>query len=112
MPKKRPTTFIGSWFFWFLSKLDRRPPPAAETRYYESFVGIFHPFRPASECDEAEAMAAPTYVRADYKNGQLVCLERFLDGKTFWRYEYSYEGRKAVHARVFVNGQGPREVDL
>lgn len=103
MPK--PTTFWGGWFAWFVSKMDRRPPPPYETKYYESFGGLNHPWRPMGQCDEEEAKAAHTYVKADYKDGQLVRLERFLDGETFWLCEYTYQGRKLVHIRT-TNADG------
>ncbi|MCW7540673.1 DUF6156 family protein [Aquabacterium sp. A7-Y] len=65
-----------------------------KVKYYEMFGGYDHPVKLIGEIKEAEASARRTYIKATYENNLLLEVEKYLDGKIFFTYRYTYSGGK------------------
>ena len=75
------------------------------TKYFSWAALKVYPPRPSNPQSEAwakaqEAIGASHYIAEYCKDGRLVSLTKRLNKAIFFRYDYSYDGKKLVELRV------------
>jgi hypothetical protein len=59
--------------------------------YYAGFRGYHIPIKPMAPITREEALSRKTYCIGYYNNEDvLICFEKYLDDKLFFRHEYKY----------------------
>lgn len=72
-------------------------------KYYEAFYGYNHPIKLSDEIGFSEIKNKKTYLKATYKNTNLVEVEKYLNNELFFRYVYIYDKDKLI--KVIINGK-------
>lgn len=80
---------------------------SAETiKYYKDFgAKRYEPMRLYNEISIDEIKNDRVYLKAFYKNGKLMIVEKYLDGNLFFRFSYTYDGDKVVDTKIFYGEQ-------
>lgn len=89
-----------------------RPEPiengGSGVRYFAGISGLSHPFTLDHEMSADEALRSGKYFRGTFTEGRLSRLERYIDGKIFFVYEYSYHPGGQI-ARATIRSEGEEE---
>ncbi len=82
-------------------------PEKMNITYYESFYGYSHPLKLATKIDKDKALTSNSYVVGYYDDaGVLLIVERYVEGKVFFRHSYSYNDAGSLVERRSVNVEG------
>jgi len=85
--------------------------PKNEIVYYQSFYGKVPPYRPDGPMPEAVAKSQKAYLVCQYnKKGELILLEKYLDGRIHFRHEYFYN-KKGVCVTVRITDENNQIVE-
>jgi len=71
-------------------------------KYFKDFgAKKYEPMRLYNEISIDETKNHRTYLKAFYKNGKLMMVEKYLDEELFFRFSYAYDGDKVIDTKIF-----------
>jgi hypothetical protein len=83
-----------------------------EMVYYASFAGYSIPLKPVERISKQDALARTTYCVGYYNNrGKLYRLEKFLEGRLFFRHDYKYHDNGNIKESKTINAEGKEVVN-
>ena len=81
--------------------------------YFSSFAGYNIPLKPIERIDKKEALSRRAYCVGYFNNkNQLIKFEKYIDGKLFFRHEYSYFPNGKIKENRGIDADGNDRLDI
>lgn len=78
-------------------------------RYYAGFTGFRHPIRLLNEVTDSQILEMNSYIQGTFdSSNNLVTVERFIDNKSYFKYEYVYTDKNKIRIARLLNEKGER----
>lgn len=78
-------------------------------KYFEVVTGYSAPVVPHGEITYQEALKRRTYYEIIYNNQlKIKTVQKYLDGKPDFKYEYSYDKKGMISSWITINAEGMR----
>ena len=89
--------------FLFITGCKKPNDDSVSVKYYSSFVGYNHPVQLIDELSETKIKEKKSYYVGTYNNSdRLIKVEKRLDGKILFIYNYSYnDNGKLLYVKIF-----------
>lgn len=77
----------------------------AGVKYFQSITGVSHPFRLYRELPREEALRSGKYFRGTFAGDRLSRIERYIDHKLIFIYEYAYHASGSIARATLYDGE-------
>jgi len=80
-----------------VSKMESITDSTETIRYYKDFgAKKYEPMTLYNEINIDETKNHRTYLKAFYRNGKLMIVEKYVDEELFFRFSYTYDGNELI----------------